>query len=125
MNNSRALLFLLVLSLSTGFCAAQNLPYISSEDRTFSLGIDKYDETPLIFGYKLPDVNSEKMICFSSATDDVEDNPHKCTLGAHYESFDLNIEYVGLEGYFVKLLFKEDGKIDVPFYIQKENVVVE
>ena len=87
--------------------------------------MDKYDDTPLIYGYKLPDLKSEKMICFSSFTSDVNNNPHKCVLGAYYETGDLNIEYITIEGNFVKLKFKEEGKQDTLFYVETEYIKFE
>jgi hypothetical protein len=87
--------------------------------------MDKYDETPLIYGYKLPDLKSEKMICFSSFTSDVDNNPHKCVLGAYYVTGDLNIEYITIEGNFVKLKFKEEGKQDTLFYVETEYIKFE
>ena len=85
----------------TNLCFSQNLPLINKADKSFGLYMDKYDETPLIYGYKLPDLKSQKMICFSSFTEDVDNNPHKCILGAYYETGDLNIEYVSINGIFV------------------------
>ena len=121
MTISGAILF----TLLTNFCYSQNLPSINKTDKSFSLYMDKYDETPLIYGYKLPDLKSEKMICFSSFTSDVDNNPHKCVLGAYYETGDLNIEYITIEGNFVKLKFKEEGKQDTLFYVETEYIKFE
>jgi hypothetical protein len=121
MTISGAILF----SLLSNFCYSQNLPTINKTDKSFSLYMDKYDETPLIYGYKSPDLKGEKMICFSSFTSDVDNNPHRCILGAYYETGDLNIEYINLEGNFVKLIFKEEGKQDTLFYVEKNNLKFE
>jgi hypothetical protein len=106
----------------SNFCYSQNLPAIDKANKSFSLYMDKYDDTPLIFGYKLPDSKSEKMICFSSFTSDVENNPYKCVLGAYYETDGSNIEYIAIEGNFVKLKFKEEGKQDTLFYVEKKDI---
>ena len=108
--------------LLSNFCYSQNLPAINKANKTFSLYMDKYDDTPLIYGYKLPDSKSEKMICFSSFTTDVENNPYKCVLGAYYETDGLNIEYITIEGNFVKLKFNEEGKQDTLFYVEKKYI---
>ncbi len=121
MTISGVILFVLL----TNFCYSQNLPSINRADKSFSLYIDESDETPLIYGYKIPDLNSEKMICFSSFTSDVENNPHKCVLGAYYETGDLSIEYITIEGNFVKLKFKEEGKQDILFFVEKRCVKFE
>ena len=121
MKISGAILF----TLLTNFCYSQNLPSINKSDNSFSLYMDKYDETPLIYGYKFPDLKSEKMICFSSFTSDVDNNPHKCVFGAYYTTVDLNIEYITIEGNFVKLKFKVNGKKDTLFYIEKKYIKFE
>jgi hypothetical protein len=111
--------------LLSNFCYSQNLPSINKADKSFWLGMDKYDDTPLIYGYKFPDLKSEKMICFSSFTSDVDNNPHNCVLGAYYETGGLNIEYINIEGNFVKLKFKEEGKQDTLFYVEKKYIEFE
>lgn len=115
----------ILFALLTNFCYSQNLPSINKADKSFSLYMDKYDDTPLIYGYKLPNLKSEKMICFSSLTSDVDNNPHRCILGAYYETSDLNIEYITIEGNFVKLKFKEEGKQDALFYVEKKYIKFE
>ena len=115
----------ILFALLTNFCYYQNLPFINKENKSFSLDMDRYDDTPLIYGYKFADLKSEKLICFSSFTSDVESNPHKCILGAYYEAGDLNIEYITIEGSFVKLKFKIEGKQDTLFYVEKKNIKFE
>lgn len=95
-----------------------NLPTIDKLDNSFLLFPSKFSQTPLIYGYKLPDINSEKMICFSEN----ENNRDKYVLGEYYETTDLNIKYISTEGNFVKLIFKEEGKQDEIFYIEKKYV---
>jgi hypothetical protein len=117
---------LLILSTSlTNFCYSQNLPYVNKANKSFSHYTSKFETTPLIYGYKLPNLKSEKMICFSSKTSDVQENPQKCVLGAYYDTVDLNIEYITIEGNFVKLKFKEEGKQDILFYILKKFIIFE
>lgn len=115
----------LLFASITNLCFSQNLPLINKVDKSFGLYMDKYDETPLIYGYKLPDLKSQKMICFSSFTEDVDNNPHKCVLGSYYETGDLSIEFVSIKGTFVELKFKAEGKQDALFYIEKKNVKFE
>ena len=115
----------ILIAFLTNFCYSQNLPSVNKADKSFSLYMDKYDDTPLIYGYKLPDLKSENMICFSSFTSDVDNNPHKCVLGAYYETGNLNIEYIITEGNFVKLKFTEEGKEDTLFYVEKKNILFE
>jgi len=115
----------ILFTILSNLCYSQNLPSINKVDKSFWLYIDKYEETPLIYGYQLPDLNSEKMICFSSFTSDVDNNPHKCVLGAYYETVDLNIEYISMEDNFVKLKFTTEGKQESIFYVEKKSVKFE
>lgn len=114
--------FLLLFICNTGF--AQNLPSINKSEKTFNLGMNEDEDTPLIFGYELPDTYSTKMICFSSATADVEKYQSKLPLGAYYTTDDVTIEYVATEGNFVKLSFKTYYE-ETTFYIEKKNISFE
>lgn len=78
------------------------------------------DDTPLTYGYETASTNSQKMICFSSFTADVENNPHKCSLGAYYTTDEIEITYLGTEGSFVKLQLKS-----TVFYVEIKNVKFE
>ena len=66
-----------------------------------------------------------KIICFSSATSDVENNPYECKLGSYYETSDLEIEYVSTIGDFIKLKLKSASNKDEYFYINKSRVKFE
>ncbi len=112
---------LLGVSLSN-LCTAQNLPSINTSKKTFDLGMDDSEDTPLIYGYETADATSKKLICFSTFTSDVENNPHKCALGAYYTTDDIEIQYIGTEGSFVKLRFIGSSKGDVVFYVEKKMV---
>lgn len=100
--------------------SAQNLPVISTSNKMFYLEMGD-DDTPLIYGYERADINSKKLICFSSFTKDVENNPHQCTYGAFYDTSDLDIRYDSNAGDFVKLRMKTASG-DVYFYIEKKNI---
>ena len=57
------------------------------------------------FGYAKPDVQSEKLLLFSIFTNDVENNPFGCRLGAYYDTGgigDLKLKYMETTGNFVK-----------------------
>jgi len=99
---------------------AQNLPVINQSKKTFSLYMGD-DDTPLIFGYENAATSSVKMICFSSFTADVENNPHGCFLGSYYTTEDITIQYISTVGEFVKLQFNGDNY----FYIEKKFVKFE
>ncbi len=120
-----AVTVIIVASIFTNQCFAQNLPVVNKAKKSFNVYMVSDDDTPLIYGYETADISSKKMICFSSFTVDVENNPHKCVLGAYYTTDDISIDYLVTEGDFVKLAFKEAGKSDVIFYIEKKFVKFE
>jgi hypothetical protein len=75
-----------------------------------------------IFGYSAPDINSEKLILFSVFTKDVEKNPYKCSLGAHYDSNAIaEVRYIKDTGKFVKTRLLSNGKSFDVFFL-KTNV---
>lgn len=121
--------FLIVIAALL-FCSlaklqAQNLPVVNTTKKIFYLEQDMTDDTPLIFGYETADINSKKMIAFSSFTKDVENNPNQCVLGAYYDSSDLDIGYVETTGNFVKLAFKKTDGSQTTFFIEKKNVTIQ
>lgn len=123
----RIILFFVVI-ISIGYSTqlySQNLPVVNRTKKTFSLYMDNGDDTPLIYGYESATTSSKKMICFSSFTADIENNPHKCVLGAYYHSEEITIEYLNVEGEFVKLQFVDNDNGNTTFYIEKKYVKFE
>ena len=116
---------LVLIAPIKNICLSQNLPRIDKETKSFYLYMENDDDTPLIFGYSLPNVQSEKIICFSSATSDIENNPNKCKLGSYYETSDIEIEYDSTIGDFIKLKLKSASNKDEYFYIKKSRVIFE
>ena len=117
-----AVIMILVVSSS---CFSQNKPVVNLTDKTFSLYIDYDQDTPTIWGYQSADLNSKKMICFSSETAIVEENKSKCVLGSYFETMDLNIQYIEIVGAFLKLKYKNEGQADEIFYVKKTDVRIE
>lgn len=109
------------LNLIHNELSAQNLPTINTSSKSFFLEMSQGDDTPLIFGYESPDAGSKKLICFSSFTKDVENNPHRCAYGAYYDTSELDIQYAGSSGNFVKLKMNRSGS-EVYFYMEKKNI---
>lgn len=79
------------------------------------------------FGYAEPAITSVKLICFSIFTNDVKDNPHKCSLGAFYETNGLSagdkIIYLVNVGRFAKMKFIAANGIETIFYFQRNKIV--
>ncbi|MCP4442190.1 MAG: hypothetical protein GY810_25050 [Aureispira sp.] len=99
-----------------------NLPIIDKKDGAFYLYMENTEDTPLIFGYNKADSNSEKVICFSSMTKDIENNPHKCTYGAYYHAEDIKITYIETMGDYVVLDFSSYADYETIFYMRKGDV---
>jgi hypothetical protein len=58
-----------------------------------------------IFGYAKPDIKSERLLLLSVFTNDVENNPFGCKLGAYYDTGgmdELTLKYISTTGNFVK-----------------------
>jgi hypothetical protein len=121
----KSIKILLLIILLSGSCFSQNKPVVSLTDKTFNLYIDYDLDTPTTWGYQSPDLKSKKSICFSSETSIIEGYQSKCILGCYYETLDLDIQYVGIVGAFVKLKFKKEGKADVIFYVKKTDVRID
>ncbi len=116
---------IMLASLLYTSCFSQNLPSIDKIDKTLVLNNSGDGDTPLIFGYELPDIKSKKLICFSSSTKDIDNNPYKCQLGSYYETGSLVIEYITTEGNFVKLKFKSKDKAESILYFEVEKIRLE
>ncbi len=73
-----------------------------------------------------PDINSKKLICISSFTSDVENNPENLLLGAYYSTDDIkennSIYFMALTGNFAKLKFVDSQNLETPFYIEKKCI---
>ena len=75
------------------------------------------------FGYAKPDVASERLILLSIFTNDVENNPFGCQLGAYYGTSNmenLQLKYTATEGNFVKAIVTDkDGKVTTLYFEKK------
>lgn len=76
-----------------------------------------------IFGYAKPDLNSDRLFLLSVFTNDVQDNPFQCKLGAYYETIgmkDLTIKYVSTIGNFVKAKATDNQNRATTIYFEKK-----
>lgn len=102
------------VSLSTGDSTIQLIANIRQDHR--------------IFGYARPDTVSERLLLLSVFTEDVENNPFKCKLGAYYETSgmeDLILKYVATHDDYVvaHAIDKSDKK--TPIYFEKKWIEFE
>jgi len=76
-----------------------------------------------IFGYAKPDNNSERLLLLSVFTNDVENNPFKCKLGAYYDTGGMNeltLKYVSTIGDFVKAVAIDKTNNSTTIYFEKK-----
>ncbi len=81
-----------------------------------------------IFGYAKPDNKSERLLLLSVFTDDVENNPFQCKLGAFYETSgmnDLTLMYLSATGNFVKATARDKTNKSTTIYFEKNWIEIE
>ena len=115
--------FLLLIFFTANLAKAQDPIVINKTDSEIYVQFSTSQDFTT-FGYAKADKTSTKIICFSSMTADVDGNPHKCKLGAHYTSDEFTISYLGTEGDWVKAEAKVNGE-GMVFYFEKSALVFE
>ena len=82
-----------------------------------------------IFGYKKPDTKSERLLLLSVFTNDVENNPFGCKLGAYYDTGDmkdLKLKYLRTIGTFVEAAaFDNNNNKTTNIYFEKKWIEIE
>ncbi len=81
-----------------------------------------------IFGYAGPDTNSERLLLLSIFTNDVQNNPFGCTLGAYYDTIGmgaLTLKYSSTNGTFVKAHAIDKAGRSTPIYFERKWIVFE
>lgn len=117
---------LLILSFAfSAACNAQTKGYVNLKTKAFYLQSNiRLDHK--FFGYAKPVLSSQKLILFSVFTNDVKDNPHKCSLGAYYETSGLpqgdNIEYMSSGKKFCKMKYVTMSGAETIFYFEKRHL---
>ena len=98
---------------------------ISLVDSTFALRADMRKDHRII-GHAKPDINSQRLIIFSIFTDDVENNPFKCELGAYYDTEEMEnikLKFVENDSDFVKVIaIEEPNKVTPVFFLKKDGL---
>ena len=78
--------------------------FLRDGDSTINL-IANIKKDHRIFGYAKPDIDSERLLLLSVFTNDVENNPFECKLGAYYDTYgmgELTLKCVSTTGNFVQ-----------------------
>ncbi|MFM2385450.1 MAG: hypothetical protein RL660_207 [Bacteroidota bacterium] len=81
-----------------------------------------------IFGYAKPDIKSERLLLISVFTNDVENNPFGCKLGAYYDTQgmkELTLKYNGTSGSFVRATAIDKAKCSTTVYFEKKWIEFE
>ncbi len=81
-----------------------------------------------IFGYSKPDIKSERLLLLSVFTDDVENNPFGCKLGAYYDTGgmdEMTLKYVSTNGNFVQATATDKTNKSTTIYFEKEWIEFE
>jgi uncharacterized protein (UPF0210 family) len=76
-----------------------------------------------IFGYAKPDIKSERLILLSVFTNDVENNPFGCKLGAYYDTGGmdkLTLKYISTTGNFVQATATDEINKSTTIYFEKK-----
>ncbi|MBC7947777.1 MAG: amidohydrolase family protein [Chitinophagaceae bacterium] len=76
-----------------------------------------------IFGYAHPDVKSERIFLLSVFTNDVENNPFNCRLGAYYDTRgmkDLTLKYMASVGEFVRAIAIDKSNKSTVLYFERK-----
>ena len=121
-------LFLSIVANSQTSLENRNFGIISIADSSFGVYTDpeNYNLEHRFFGYEKPDTTSIKLIVYSAFTDDIENNPHQCSLGAYYSTdmndleFDGVIKFISEDENFVKMKFIKGSGEGVVFYFEQE-----
>ncbi len=76
-----------------------------------------------IFGYAQPDINSERLLLLSVFTNDAENNPFGCKLGAYYQTNGmdgLTLKYLSINGNFVEATATDKSNHATTLYFEKK-----
>lgn len=101
--------------------------YINLQDSSFLLTADM-NKNHRFFGYQNPDIKSERVILFSIFTNDIENNPFGCKLGAYYDTNGLEnitIKYSETNGDFIKVVAIDKSNMRITFFIEKKWIIIE
>ncbi len=81
-----------------------------------------------VFGYTKPNIKSERLLLLSVFTNDVENNPFRCKLGAYYDTGgmeELKLKYISTTGNFVKATATDKTNKSTTVYFQKKWINLE
>jgi hypothetical protein len=103
--------------------------YVSASDKSITLSANMRQDHR-VFGYEQPNVFSKRLLLLSVFTDDVENNPFECPLGAYYDTngmdnANLSLKYVEKTGDFVKAVATDKTNKATIVYFEKKWIAFE
>lgn len=101
--------------------------YVSSSDSLIYLTANMRRDHRM-FGYAEPNTTSKRLLLLSVFTNDVENNPFKCELGAYYDTSgmeNLTLKYQGKEGNFIKSVAVDKENKMKTIYFEKKWIEFE
>lgn len=81
-----------------------------------------------IFGYSAPDIHSERLLLLSVFSNDVENNPFRCKLGAYYNTRDmddLTLKFIAITENFVRAELIDKYNNHTTIYFEKKWINIE
>lgn len=101
--------------------------HVSRRDSSISLTADiRLDHR--LFGYAIPDLNSERLLLFSVFTNDVEKNPFGCKLGSYYDTRgmqNIKLKFLQTDGNFIKAMATDSSNNLTTLYFERKWIVLE
>ena len=110
--------------VASGVDITKAIVFLKEGDSTINL-IANIKQDHRIFGYAKPDIKSERLLLLSVFTDDVENNPFGCKLGAYYETAgmgELTLKYITSNGNFVKAVAIDKTNKSTIVYFEKKVI---
>jgi hypothetical protein len=113
--------------LASGDDITRAMVFLKDGDSTIHLTANmKRDHR--IFGYIQPDIRSERLLLLSVFTNDVDQNPFGCKLGAYYDTGGMDgwvLKYISTAGNFVKVSATDKNKQLTTVYFEKKWVDIQ
>lgn len=110
--------------VASGVYITKAIVFLKEGDSTINL-IANIRQDHRIFGYAKPDIKSERLLLLSVFTDDVENNPFGCKLGAYYETAGmdkLTLKFISSNGNFVKAVAIDKTNKSTIIYFEKKVI---